>query len=107
MKKVVVAAVVAVAITASAVAQDFQPPELTEQQIADAVTLIEDLELEEESYRDLWCGAAFIIISQYLRAQGDETSASEAETAALTLFTRVETALIPQNLTGEQLNAIG
>src|SRR5690242_6771151 len=101
MKKLVAAAVVAAFAAAPAVAQDM--PTFTAEEVAAATAAIEELALEDETYRDLWCGAAFVAFNKYLESQGDTAGAAAATEMSNALFARVETALAPQAYTQEQL----
>jgi hypothetical protein len=109
MKKLFAAAVCAAtaAAAAPATAQDFQIPSFTAEEVAAASAAIDELGLDDDTYRDLWCGAAFIFITNFHKSQGDTEAATAAEANGMTLFARVETLLLPQALSTEQLNAIG
>jgi hypothetical protein len=108
MKMLVAAAVCAATVGAvPAAAQDFQPPTFTPEEVATATAAIDELQLDDDTYRDLWCGAAFIFITNFHKSQGDTDAATAAEANGMTLFARVETVLLPQALSTEQLNQIG
>jgi hypothetical protein len=101
-----VCAATAAAVTPVA-AQGFQPPTFTPEEVAAASAAIDELGLDDDTYRDLWCGAAFIFITNFHKSQGDTEAATAAEANGMTLFARVETVLLPQALSTEQLNDIG
>ena len=109
MKKLIAAAVCAATAAAltPAMGQDFQVPTFTAEQVATAAAAIDELGLDDTTYRDLWCGAAFIFITNFHKSQGDTDAASAAEANGMTLFARVETTLLPQALTTQQLNDVG
>lgn len=107
MKTFLAAAFLTVATILPAAAQDFQVPTFTPEEVAAANAAIEELALDDQSSRELWCGAAFLFISGFQKSQGDEAAAKTAETNAMTLFARVETTLLPRSLTTEELNAVG
>jgi hypothetical protein len=109
MKKLLAAAVCAAtaAAASSAVAQGFQPPTFTPEEVATATAAIDELGLDDDTYKDLWCGAAFIFITNFHKSQGDTDAATAAEANGMTLFARVETVLLPEALSTEQLNSIG
>jgi hypothetical protein len=107
MKKLFAAAVVTASATFAApvFAQDM--PTFTEEEVATATAAIEELALEDDTYRDLWCGAAFVAFNKYLESTGDTAGATDAANMSNVLFARVETALAPQALTQDQLQTIG
>lgn len=109
MKKLLAAAVcvATAAAVSSAAAQGFQPPTFTPEEVAAASAAIDELGLDDDTYRDLWCGAAFTFIIDFHKSQGNTDAASAAEANAAILFAKVETVLLPQALSTEQLNAIG
>ncbi len=108
MKKLVAAAVCAAIVAAGpATAQDFQPPKFTPEEVAAATAAMDELNLDDDAYQDLWCGAAFIFITNFHKSQGDTDAATQAEANGMTLFARVETVLLPQALSTEKLNQIG
>ena len=109
MKKLIAAAVCAATAAAltPAMGQDFQVPTFTAEQVAAAAAAIDELGLDDATYRDLWCGAAFTFITNFHKSQGDTDAASAAEANGMTLFARVETTLLPQALTTQQLNDVG
>ena len=107
MKKLIAAAVCAATAATPAAAQDFQVPTFTPEEVATASAAIEELGLDDDTYRDLWCGAAFIFITNFHKSQGNTDAATAAEANGMTLFARVETVLLPQALSTQQLNDIG
>lgn len=105
MNKLLAAVCLAAALTTPALAQDL--PTFTEEEVATAAANIEGLALDETTYQDLWCGAAFMAFSNYLQTQGNAEGATEATGMSTLLFARVETTLAPQNYTQEQLEGVG
>jgi hypothetical protein len=107
MKLILAAAALTVATILPVAAQDFQVPTFTPEEVEAASAAIDELGLDDDTYRDLWCGAAFIFITNFHKSQGDTEAATAAEANGMTLFARVETVLLPQALSTEQLNSIG
>lgn len=104
MNKLLAAAVVSTALVAPAMAQ---MPTFTEEQVTTAAAAIAELQLDELTYLDLWCGAAFVAFAKYLEDQGDAPGATAATEQSNLLFARVETKLAPEAYTQEQLQGIG
>lgn len=103
--KLLAAALLGAAFAAPAVAQDM--PSFTEAEVADATAAIEALALDETTYQQLWCGAAFLVFTNYLKGQGDTAGADAATAMGNTLFAKVETTLLPQALERAELELIG
>lgn len=93
-----------VAISAPALGQDL--PTVTVEQLATAVADIESLNLDDDTYRDLWCGGAFILYNTVLTQQNKPDEAAAAMQNGILLLNRVE-ANLPAGLTPERLNEIG
>jgi hypothetical protein len=107
MKTILAAAALTLGAILPAAAQEFQVPTFTPEEVAAASDAIDELGLDDDTYRDFWCGAAFIFITNFHKSQGATDAATAAEANGMTLFARVETALLPQGLSTEQLNEIG
>ncbi len=107
MKMLLAAAVVAASATLASHAMAQTQESYTAEEIAAATAAIEELALEDDAYRDLWCGAAFIALNEYLTTAGDTAGATAANQSADVLFARVEPLLSSQGLTSEQLGQIG
>lgn len=84
MKKLIATLAIAALVAAPALAQEMET--YTEQQVADATAAIEAAELSDEAHLNLWCGSAFLIISQLMTSRGMTDDAAQATAMSDVLF---------------------
>jgi hypothetical protein len=96
------AAVVAAALAFSSPALS----QVTQEEVDAAVVAIEEAELSETAYLNLWCGAAFILVSEQLRANGATADADSVQPFSDAVYQKAAVELIELGVSEEDFTAL-
>lgn len=100
MTKLFAIAALAAAIVTPAFAQN-ELETYTPAEVDAATAAIEAAGLTDTAYQNLWCGSAFLIVSQMLTNTGDSTSAASATQYSDALFGKAAEELIAAGVNKE------
>jgi hypothetical protein len=84
----------------------FAQTDITPEQAEAATTAIEEFELSETLYQNLWCGSTFLIVETMLREQGNTADADSAVPLKDALFTKAATEAIEAGISEEDFVAL-
>ena len=84
----------------------FAQTDITPEQIEAATAAIEEFELSDTLYQNLWCGSTFLIVENMLREQGNTADADSAAPLKDALFTKAATEAVAAGISEEDFVAM-
>ena len=91
-KYLTAAAFAAALITSPVLAQEMET--YTEEQVVEAQAAIDAAELSDDAYLNMWCGAAFVIITQLMESRGMADDAKQMVAMGDVVYQKAATELI-------------
>lgn len=80
--------------------------QVTQEDLDSAVALIESAELSDTAHLNLWCGAAFVLVGEQLRANGNTADADSVQPFADAVYGKAATELIELGVVEEDFVAL-
>lgn len=100
-----VSLLIATALAAPALAQGL--PTITESELATATAAVEAAGLDDETYRQLWCGGTFSLMGYMQSMNADTAGATTSNAARDRLYEKAATALLTSGTSEDAFTAIG